>query len=93
MHICKQLRNGRRKGVQRIWLAVIAVALVVSRCSAESVFTRVHPAMGTDFTLYIYAADAATADREAERVFAIVDQLDSLLSNYEPAERAFTNQP
>ncbi len=40
--------------------------------------------MGTDFTLYIYAADAATADREAERVFAIVDQLDSLLSNYQP---------
>jgi thiamine biosynthesis lipoprotein len=40
--------------------------------------------MGTDFTLYIYAADAAAADREAERVFAIVDQLESLLSNYQP---------
>lgn len=105
MRICKlQLRSGRRKGVQRIWLAVIAVALVVSRCSAESLFTRVHPAMGTDFTLYIYAADAAAADREAERVFAIVDQLDSLLSNYKPqselsrinheaARRAVTTDP
>ncbi len=40
--------------------------------------------MGTDFTLYIYAADAAAADREADRVFAIVDQLESLLSNYQP---------
>jgi thiamine biosynthesis lipoprotein len=47
-------------------------------------FTRVHPAMGTDFTLYIYVADAAAADREADRVFAIVDQLESLLSNYQP---------
>jgi thiamine biosynthesis lipoprotein len=40
--------------------------------------------MGTDFTLYIYAADGAAADREAERVFSIVDQLDALLSNYQP---------
>ena len=48
--------------------------------------------MGTDFTLYIYAADAEAADREAERVFAIVDQLDSLLSNYQLAERAFADQ-
>ena len=47
-------------------------------------FTRVHPAMGTDFTLYIYVTDAAAADREADRVFAIVDQLESLLSNYQP---------
>jgi thiamine biosynthesis lipoprotein len=39
--------------------------------------------MGTDFTLYIYAADAAAADRDAERVFSIVDQLESLLSNYQ----------
>jgi thiamine biosynthesis lipoprotein len=60
--------------------------------------------MGTDFTLYIYAADAAAADREAERVFAIVDELDSLLSNYKPqselsrinheaADRAVTTDP
>jgi FAD:protein FMN transferase len=52
--------------------------------SKVQLFTQVHPAMGTDFTLYIYAADAAAADREAERVFAIVDQLESLLSNYQP---------
>ncbi|HEX6496324.1 MAG TPA: FAD:protein FMN transferase [Acidobacteriaceae bacterium] len=40
--------------------------------------------MGTDFTLYIYAGDAGAADREADRVFAIVDQLEALLSNYQP---------
>ncbi|MFL6429320.1 MAG: FAD:protein FMN transferase [Acidobacteriaceae bacterium] len=50
----------------------------------EQLYTRVHSAMGTDFTLYIYAADAGVADREAEHVFGIVDQLDSLLSNYQP---------
>jgi thiamine biosynthesis lipoprotein len=47
-------------------------------------YTRVHPAMGTDFTLYIYAPDAAGADREAAHVFAIVDDLEALLSNYQP---------
>src|SRR4051794_5862797 len=52
--------------------------------SDDQLYTRVHPAMGTDFTLYIYAADDPAADREAERVFAIVDQLESLLSNYQP---------
>ncbi len=110
MRICKQerrnglLKSGWRKDGQRIWLAVIAVALLVSPGFAESLFTRVHPAMGTDFTLYIYAADAAAADREAERVFAIVDQLDALLSNYNPqselsrinheaANRAVTTDP
>jgi thiamine biosynthesis lipoprotein len=58
----------------------------VHQLSAQNapLFTRVHPAMGTDFTLYIYAADGGAADREAERVFSIVDQLDSLLSNYQP---------
>jgi thiamine biosynthesis lipoprotein len=65
-------------------LVALGLILVAARLSAEELFTRVHPAMGTDFTLYIYAADAATADREADRVFGIVDQLESLLSNYQP---------
>src|SRR6201985_1546284 len=47
-------------------------------------FTLVHPAMGTDFTLYIYAADDAQAGREAELVFDIVDRLEGLLSTYQP---------
>jgi thiamine biosynthesis lipoprotein len=74
------------------WVIIRAFAIALglaflfasARCTAEQLFTRVHPAMGTDFTLYIYAADAAAADREAEHVFEIVDQLDALLSNYKP---------
>jgi thiamine biosynthesis lipoprotein len=90
MRICNerlksgQLKSGRPKGGQLVWAALLVAVLAATECSAESLFTRVHPAMGTDFTLYIYAADAAAADREAERVFAIVDQLESLLSNYRP---------
>ena len=68
----------------RRWLVALGLLLLATRLPAEELFTRVHPAMGTDFTLYIYAADAAAADREADRAFAIVDQLESLLSNYQP---------
>lgn len=64
---------------------ILAIAALLTPLSvAQQLFTRVHPAMGTDYTLYIYAADDASADREAERVFEIVDQFDALLSNYKP---------
>jgi FAD:protein FMN transferase len=72
----------------RTYVIAFVLALVATfapaQSAAEQLFTRVHPAMGTDFTLYIYAADSAAADREAERVFEVVDQLDGLLSNYKP---------
>lgn len=60
-----------------------AFAVCTANAAPQQLYTRVHPAMGTDFTLYIYAADDAAADREADRVFEIVDQLDALLSNYQ----------
>jgi len=47
-----------------------------------TMFTRVHPAMGTDFTLYIYCGSASDADTMAEAVFDEVDRMDQLLSNY-----------
>jgi FAD:protein FMN transferase len=65
-------------------LVALGLVFLAARLSAEELFTRVHPAMGTDFTLYLYSADAAAADREADRVFGIVDQVESLLSNYQP---------
>jgi FAD:protein FMN transferase len=79
------LRQSRAPAVA---IAVLLVIFAGLQCAegqtTPQLFTRVHPAMGTDFTVYIYATDAAAADREAERVFAIVDQLESLLSNYQP---------
>jgi thiamine biosynthesis lipoprotein len=70
--------------VLTVWFLFLAVAQPLRASNAEQLFTRVHPAMGTDFTLYIYAVDAAAADREADRTFTIVDQIESLLSNYQP---------
>ncbi len=40
--------------------------------------------MGTTFSLFVYADDAAQAQIEASRCFDVVDQVEALLSNYQP---------
>jgi thiamine biosynthesis lipoprotein len=52
--------------------------------AAPKLFWLSHPAMGTTYTLFLYAGDQAAASREAERAFAIVDDVEALLSNYQP---------
>jgi thiamine biosynthesis lipoprotein len=41
-----------------------------------------HPAMGTTFSLYLYASSPAEADAETAAVFEEIDRLEQLLSNY-----------
>lgn len=50
--------------------------------SKPQLFTITHPAMGTVFTLYIYAGSREEADAKANPVFDEIDRLDDLLSNY-----------
>lgn len=45
-------------------------------------FSFSHPAMGTQFSLFLYARSAADAGSVADDVFAEIDRLDQLLSNY-----------
>ena len=40
--------------------------------------------MGTTFSLFVYADGAAQAQTEASRCFEVVDQVEALLSNYQP---------
>lgn len=40
--------------------------------------------MGTIYSLYLYADSASEASDEAAKAFAIIDDLDALLSNYKP---------
>src|SRR3984885_9153182 len=51
-------RNKKRTAgaVLTVWFLFLAVAQQLCARDAQQLFTRVHPAMGTDFTLYIYAA-------------------------------------
>jgi thiamine biosynthesis lipoprotein len=72
-----------------------AFALLIFPCAPGISYARVppsqvsselylisHPAMGTVYSLYIYAGSRAEADAEAEPVFQEIDRLDELLSNY-----------
>ena len=80
-------RRRARRAVLALRLAVVLQVGAVGQAkgtAAERLFSLSHPAMGTTYTLYIYAANDADAQREAERSFAVVDDVEALLSNYQP---------
>ncbi len=65
----------------------LASLLLVARAAepsppALSLYKERHAAMGTEFTLELYAKDAAAADATAGLVFDEVDRIEQLLSNY-----------
>ena len=47
-------------------------------------FRTTHPAMGTEYSLYLYAQSGEEAEAIAKPVFQEVDRVDALLSNYQP---------
>ena len=53
-----------------------------SRGARLRLYSSDHPAMGTTYSLYLYAASAAEADADAASVFDEIDRLEQLLSNY-----------
>ena len=52
--------------------------------SAPQLYCTTHPAMGTEYSLYLYAPSREEAERLATPVFQEVDRVDALLSNYRP---------
>ncbi len=69
-------------------LRLAALAAFFLACSfsfaqtRERLYTITHPAMGTVYTLYIYAGSQQEADADAGAVFDEVDRIEDLLSNY-----------
>ncbi len=47
-------------------------------------YCTTHPAMGTEYSLYLYAPSREEAEAIATPVFQEVDRVDGLLSNYKP---------
>lgn len=47
-------------------------------------YCTTHPAMGTEYSLYLYAPSREEAQRIAAPVFLEIDRVDRLLSNYKP---------
>jgi len=70
------------------WIAVIAAAaaLAIPVCGdaaqTQKVYTFQHPAMGTQFSVYLYARTEPEASGVADEVFDEVDRIEQELSNY-----------
>ncbi|NYF80782.1 FAD:protein FMN transferase [Granulicella arctica] len=70
------------------WIVTIAAAIALAipaRCHmapARKLYTFRHPAMGTQFALYVYARTEAEASGVADEVFEEVDRIEQELSNY-----------
>ena len=60
-----------------------ATAAIASQRALQQFETR-QPKMGTLFRLVMWAPDQATADKASEAAWARVDQLNSILSDYDP---------
>jgi thiamine biosynthesis lipoprotein len=67
-----------------IWISLFASSPYFCH-AAERMFSRSHPAMGTIFTIYLYAMDDQQANANFDMAFEDIDRLDATLSNYQPA--------
>src|SRR5215470_1915555 len=53
--------------------------------SVLQLFSESRPAMGTTFTIYLYAPERATADAEFDSAFDEIERIEEALSNYRPS--------
>src|SRR5436309_2596981 len=65
-----------------VWLLLTSSTTVRAESLARFEFEQ--PKMGTLFRLVMYAPDEATANKAAEAAWARVDELNAILSDYDP---------
>lgn len=63
-------------------MGLLAALLISLPCNAEELFVRSKPAMGSVFTIYLYAKDESQASAAFEAAFDEVERLEEALSNY-----------
>lgn len=70
----------------RIVAAFLGTVVCVSTVGAQTLerFAFEHGAMGTEFRIVLYAADAHHAERAASAAFRRIDEVDGALSDYKP---------
>ncbi len=74
-------------------VALLFCGVSAKAASPLQMYTTTHPAMGTEFTLYLYSASASSAAAVSQEVFDEVDRVEQLLSNYrESSELSRINQ-
>lgn len=67
-----------------IWGVVVLRLGVCTQGEPLERYEYKQPHMGTEFTLVLYTSDEATARRASERAFARVEDLNGILSDYDP---------
>ena len=86
-------RPAKQQGTAtRVLRAAILTALLLATPAARPTqptppirYQQVHAAMGTEFTLTLFAPDQPSADHVAAAAFDEIDRLEALLSNYRPS--------
>jgi FAD:protein FMN transferase len=63
---------------------VLLATVPTTRAAAPERFEYEEPHMGTKFRVVLYAPDRAAADRAAKAVFARVEELNRVMSDYDP---------
>ena len=64
---------------------LLLLTLLALPAGAQERFRETHRAMGTVWTLDLYAQNEATAARLSDEAFETIDRIDDELSNYKPA--------
>jgi thiamine biosynthesis lipoprotein len=75
-----------RRTAIAVSIAAASIAMAMPLCcpaaQPRTVYSFHHAAMGTEFTLYLYASNEAEASGVADEVFDEVDRIEQELSNY-----------
>ncbi|WP_263365994.1 FAD:protein FMN transferase [Edaphobacter bradus] len=64
--------------------AAVCQGVGVAQAGPLALYHEVHQAMGSEFTIDLYAPDQESAERSLELAFEEVDRIEDLLSNYRP---------
>jgi thiamine biosynthesis lipoprotein len=64
---------------------VLILSAPLTHAQAQEKFVQTHPAMGTVYSIELYAKDAVAADHAMQDAFDEIDRVDDLLSNYKPS--------
>jgi thiamine biosynthesis lipoprotein len=85
MHPAKQPANREKSRHSQhigIRLFLLVIILTPLPSPAAELFVQSHPAMGSRFTIYLYARDSTQASAIFEAAFEEVERLEETLSNY-----------
>src|SRR5205814_10454293 len=63
-------------------LLFVVVSLAIACRAEERLFQQSHPAMGTTFTIFLYAPDGERASELFSESFEEIDRIEEALSNY-----------